>query len=45
MPSYQVNRDDLTRYVANTSAGVDVFPEKELAEWAENNGFVREEAK
>ncbi len=33
----------LTGYVASTFTPASVFSEKELAEWAENNGFVRKE--
>lgn len=33
---------DLVAYVAKTKMPIDVFTEKELQEWAESNGYIKE---
>jgi hypothetical protein len=39
-----VNDDEIIDYVKKNYGCEDVFPVSELEDWAENNGFVREEA-
>lgn len=34
--------DDLRKYVAGASMPQDVFEERKLEEWAENNGYIKE---
>ena len=41
----EIDDDEITDYVAANFQVDDVFPKEELEEWAENNGFVKEEEK
>jgi len=38
----EIDDSDIIKYVLETYHPADVFPEGELAEWAENNGFIKE---
>jgi len=41
--SVDIDDDALTKYVQENFSPEDVFPENELRDWAEDNGFVQEE--
>ena len=43
--SVDVDEEAIIEYVKANHMPEDVFPESELAEWAESNGFVRMEGR